>query len=434
MEYHNYDSDSNVVQMFPPPERVRHVIRLGHNQHTWLEKTHAAGRILLDMMVVDAAHLERQLEVVRTMQADGTGIILDSNSAELASSGHRPSEKLPWAKADRPWVPSDFGKENRQQYCAKLADYAVENQVGVVLAPCHVLREGALDEFLPVDLRLCEELRTALDSGGGKKIALDYPLMLPYRFFRDAATRTALLQKLKQLPFGSLWLRIDGFGSDQSPQGLRKYISYARAFHELEKPVVGDCVGGLVGLGIAAFGACGGIAHGIAQKERFNTYSWWKPRSKGGGSKRRVYLNAIDQFVDANVARTLLEVRGAKSLLGCIDRSCCAKGLDDFLERPNEHFIIQRGRQIADLSKTPETRRAEHFVRTHLEPAERKARQAARLGVKDEKLSRKLTKNAHRLDDMRRVLEDLHATLPIEDRSPSPSWKTTGVHEIERAR
>ncbi len=75
-----------------------------------------------------------------------------------------------------------------------------------------------------------------------------------------------------------------------------------------------------------------------------------------------------------------------------------------------------------------------NFVRTHLEPDERKARQAARLSVKDENLSRKLKKNAHRLDDVRRVLEDLRATLPIEDRSPSPSWVTAGVHEIERAR
>ena len=39
--------------------------------------------------------------------------------------------------------------------------------------------------------------------------------------------------------------------------------------------LIGDMMGGLRGLSALAFGAVGGISHGLTQKENFNILFWW---------------------------------------------------------------------------------------------------------------------------------------------------------------
>jgi hypothetical protein len=54
-------------------------------------------------------------------------------------------------------------------------------------------------------------------------------------------------------------------------------------------------------------------------------------------------------------------------------------------QRAHTHFIIQRSRQFASLSGTPEARRAGHLLIHHLDPAIRTARLASRLKIHDDK-------------------------------------------------
>jgi hypothetical protein len=44
--------------------------------------------------------------------------------------------------------------------------------------------------------------------------------------------------------------------------------------------LVADHVGGIIGLAIMAFGATGGITHGVTLGERFDAGSWRKSRRK----------------------------------------------------------------------------------------------------------------------------------------------------------
>ena len=50
-------------------------------------------------------------------------------------------------------------------------------------------------------------------------------------------------------------------------------------FHSLGVPLIGGMMGGLRGLSALAFGAAGGICHGVTQKGRFSASSWTRPAS-----------------------------------------------------------------------------------------------------------------------------------------------------------
>lgn len=95
------------------------------------------------------------------------------------------------------------------------------------------------------------------------------------------------------------------------------------------------------------------------------------------------------------------------------------------------HFLIQRKKQIIDLSRVPESRRAGHFVEKHLAPADRDARRAAKLKIGEDKLAKALQENSLRLDDFRRVAETRLETLPKTPRSCAPTHR--GRHQDNHA-
>ena len=80
------------------------------------------------------------------------------------------------------------------------------------------------------------------------------------------------------------------------------------------------------------------------------------------------------------------------------------------LVRPKTHYLNQTTRRVKELNLVPELRRADHFLSRQLAPADRTARAAARLKIADEKITKKLAVTSRKVEDMRRVLEELHAT------------------------
>jgi hypothetical protein len=290
------------------------------------------------------------------------------------------------------------------------------------LAPTHFVAD-ALSTWWPIDLQLCEELRRALDEMGGAKIKIDYSLTTTYGTLREPEQRRAFLAELGDLPFDNLLLRISDFGADATPSAVRRYIAAVADFHTLKRPLVADCVGGLAGLAIAAFSAAAAIAHGLAEKERFDVRPWLMPRKPGGGGQGgRVYFPALDRYFKIDEARTLLEVRGARRLLACEDRDRCPRGADDTFNNPKAHFITQRLTQLGDLSDTPDERRVSRFLDVHLASADRRARLAAKLDTGDPTMKRALQKASIRLDRMRDVLGNLDQTLGA-DHSKSVSLR-----------
>src|SRR5712691_328374 len=86
-------------------------LRVGHTGHKKLEALQSAGRFPYRRVVVDAAHLTQQLDLLKALKASGCEIVLDPNFAEMAAAGRFRGAigRLPWANPDRPWEPTDFG-------------------------------------------------------------------------------------------------------------------------------------------------------------------------------------------------------------------------------------------------------------------------------------------------------------------------------------
>lgn len=161
-----------------------------------------------------------------------------------------------------------------------------------------------------------------------------------------------------------------------------------------------------MGLSLLAFGAVGGLAHGVTLGERFDTCSWHKvPEGNPFGAQTRVYLPAFDLMLSRVDAERFFEAGGgrARSTFGCRDSNCCRRGVDDMTQAPARHFLYQRTQQVAGLGRIPESIRPTEFLEDHLRPASDAALIAAKLSLPDD-LARKASKQAKRLNDMRTTL------------------------------
>ena len=212
-------------------------------------------------------------------------------------------------------------RQIRFDLIGQIARFAVENGINRVMAPAHYLVQ-ATDSWFETDLAACTALRRALDREGGADTAIDYPLIVSNAALNDTAQRRAFVASLASRPIDSVWLRISGFGGGATAAALRKYIAAARDFHELERPIIADCVGGLSAQAILSFGAASGIAHGLAEKERFDASTWHKPPPPSDPDKKRganayaVLLPGIDRLLKPLQAQALIETAGGRRIRG----------------------------------------------------------------------------------------------------------------------
>ncbi len=406
---------ARIHYLTPKPEPIGHFIRIGSAHHQ-LETLHSSGKLPVNRVVAAASSLKAQSGLLGLLRSAGAEITLDTRIAELSEPGsYGPSAQ--WLTAvdkTRPMTPRDFSGEGSRRIAVEVATFAIANAVDAVLVPSHFVI-NARSPWWRIDLQFCADLRQALDEMGGSNIRTDYSLTTAYGTLREPEQRQAFLAGLRDLPFDNLWLRISDFGADATASAVKSYISAVSDFHALERPLVADHVGGLAGLAVAAFGATGAIAHGVSEKERFDVRRWLVPRkARAGGPSERIYLPALDRYFKIDEARALLDARGARRLLACEDRDCCPRGADDTFNNPKAHFIAQRLSQLGDLSDTAEERRVSRFLDFHLAPAERRARQAAKLEPSDSATKLALQRASLRLDRMLDVLENLDQTMGRE--------------------
>lgn len=414
--------NENIVYLHGHPKPVGHFLRVGTSGHRQLETLLGSGKMMVDRVVIEASAALRQHDLLTALTEVGGELILDTNVAELSSIGRfgGAAKSAPWANPDSVLTPDDLRPNANRDVIGQIARFAVKQGFHAVQAPAHIL-EGSTDQLFAVDCEATAALRRALDTEGGKHIGIDYPLMIKNASLRDPAQRRAFITALKNVPFDNLWFRVSGFGADATPAGLRRYIAAMMDFHRLEVPIVADGVGGLVGVAIAAFGAAGGICHGVAEKERFDASDWKKPpQSGGGGREKRVLMAGLDRLLSVKQVDALMAAQGAKPLLSCHDRSCCPNGLSDTMKDPKAHYLRQRARQVRELSAVPDARRSQHFLEKELAAAERTARSAAKLKVSDEGLSKLLQRSSDRLEKMHAVLDALNGTIAGQPRAAVP--------------
>ncbi|MDN5850190.1 MAG: hypothetical protein L0H63_11260, partial [Nitrococcus sp.] len=204
----------------------------------------------------------------------------------IFGNGH---SQLPWG-GQRPHEVDDFQGRRGRQLIAKVAEFTLAGGYTQILAPTHVT-ERSTDPWIDVDADCTEQLRLRLDAEGGANIPVIYSLALPYASLRNPDQRRVFIETIRALPIEAIWLKVDGLGANSTANATCNYVAAALDFAELGIPVIGDHVGGLTGLALLAFGAAGGLAHGVTLKERFNARSWRRePTSTPFAPERRVYL------------------------------------------------------------------------------------------------------------------------------------------------
>lgn len=411
------------VLLFPVgrPPHVGHFVRVGF-KYRQFEHLLAAGRMPIESVVLEGGVVNQQGELISSLKEAKREIILDTNVAELSCRGRYEGRAsgAPWADSEGPLTVEHFRRGPNYDIIGKIARCAVQNSLSVVLSPAHMLSDSN-SPWLTTDRESCVALRRKLDAEGGRNIAIDFPLMIPAVALRDPLQRRVFLANLEDLPFDNLWLRVSDFGSDATATGLRRYIAAVTELLSLGKPIIADGVGGLAALGIVAFGAASGIAHGVAELERFDARGWDKPRSSGGGgNETRILIPGLDRLLNMQQMELLMAAPGGRRICSCSDRSCCPHGWDDTKKNPKANYLYQRNKQVQALSSVPELRRIQHFLDHYLTDANRIARKAARIRTSDEPLRETLLRSSERLERMSAVLENLKLTIGDAPRSAAP--------------
>lgn len=163
---------------------------------------------------------------------------------------------------------------------AQIVEAAGRNGFTQILGPTH-LRNSSNDPWLRRDIVMMNWTAEEI-ARTGAALDLIYPLAVPMTVLRNTAERRAIIAAIADAPCGTVWLKVENFGDDTTGEKVAAYIEACRDFHQRGLPLIGDHVGGLPGLGALAFGAVGGIAHGVTIHQNFKASSWGRPRQERG--------------------------------------------------------------------------------------------------------------------------------------------------------
>lgn len=391
----------------PVPDPLGLFIRAGRIAQEDLQNFITSRAVSFSGVVFEAKRVAHQQELLSLVLDNGLDAVLDPLTQPMATVGGYATamNALPWSER-RPHEPTDLATDfQRRRMADEIAQFVVRYGFTQVLAPTHLL-SGPDDPWLDIDVALTRALRAALERHNANDVQIQYSLALAYEAFRAAPLRMAVIDRLRRAQPDGLWLNIDGCGSDSSPTAITRYCEASSEFQALEVPIVADHVGGLMGLSLLAFGAVGGLSHGITLAERFDAGAWQRvPQGKPFGAKTRVYLPQLDLMLDRVDAEKLFEAGGgrARSALGCRDANCCRRGVEDMLQAPARHFLYQRTQQVAELGRIPESLRPSQFLEELVRPASDTALKVSSL-VLPEELTKKVQKQTRRLNALRTTL------------------------------
>jgi len=418
----------------PVPDELGLYFRAGYNDHRDLAAAIAAGKRKFLGIVFEAHRVERHRELIDSAEKAKLECILDPCTQPAATPGGHSSSlaNLAWG-SDKPHRRNDFQGQALKEKANQIASFAIEHGFSQVMAPTHYLSRGS-DPWHQIDIEATQRLRHALAVAQRRDIGIIYPLTMSYAVLRHEDERLQLLEGLDGLPINSLWVRIDPFGSDSTGTAVRNFVEASSDFHRVGVPVIGDQIGGLVGLSLLATSAVGGLSHGVTLKERFDAANWKRAKSgKGFMPSHRVYFPLLDLYFDVGRSRRIFDGSDRlKGHFGCSDPSCCPRGVIDMLENPGNHFLTQRMRQIDGLASIPESLRARQFLEQFMRPtADAVVRFASSRSLnEDEKL--RMERHRKRLDLLRIALEDLIGSMAPRTISVQPVARTIRENRLSR--
>lgn len=377
----------------PVPRRCGLFLRVGRNQHRDLE----SAILLADGvfgLVVDPLYEHWHADLLALARQRDVHVILDPRSQEMSLEGGWSSKlgRLRWGDENGPHSLSDFNDLPRRRKVRFLAEQTVEKQYTGVLSLSHYI-SSLNDGWLEADVQGCVELRAELRRLNADEVQIFYSLALPYRIFRDGTSRQKLVQELSRAGVDALWFKISNFGSESTATKVENYIKAAADFDALGIPLIADHVGGIPGLSLLAFGAVGGLAHGVTLKERFDANSWLRRREgKPFQPQTRIYVERLGVCLEKAVVEKLFDNRRAKSRLGCPDVTCCPRGPYDTLGNPVRHAVRRRSEEIRQLSRIPLSVRPAEFVDNFVRRTSDDALFVSRLNYDESNLAKRLQK------------------------------------------
>lgn len=361
----------NVVHL-PRPRQLRtgleplaFFVRVGRNDHKEILELIAAGERGIFGFVIDALSVDRHKELITEARKRDFEVILDPKVQQMGLPGSYSEAlaTLPWGKSQGHHAISDFDGEAGSSRAAHIVNFALKHACTQVLGPTHLIGDPN-DPWLRRDIAAMTATADYIQRSGGN-LGLIYSLALPVSVLRNDLRRSAIVAATGNVPCHAIWLKVENFGDDATGEKTAAYIKACRDFHARGLPLIADHVGGLPGLAAVAFGGVGGMAHGVTVNQGFTASAWRRPRKegRGGGPERRVYLPQLDMLVNPEAARQfILSSQRVRSRHVCRDAHCCARGLDDMLNRPARHALYQRSREIEGLSETPAAVRVARYL------------------------------------------------------------------------
>jgi hypothetical protein len=419
---------SNVIHL-PRPLKTRPkgkalglFIRVGRNDHLEMLELLAAGERGIFGFVIDAHNVGRHRDLIVEAKKRNFDVILDPKFQQLALPGSHTEKlaELPWGR-DRHHVLADFDSTNAKNIAGRLVEFALENGFTEILGPSHLLT-GPNDPWLRRDIQAMAETAREI-AACGQQLDLIYSLAVPIDVLRNRSERQALAASVADAPCNAVWLKIENFGDDASGEKTAAYVEICRDFHQLGLPIVSDHAGGLPGMAALAFGAVGGIAHGVTMNQSFKASSWRKPTNdrSGGGQTWRVYIPQLDLLMKPADANSFLNTSPRlRSKCGCRDTHCCPHGVRDMIERPARHALYQRAREVQSLSNLIPSVRVAHFIEERARRvSDDVAAVAALPGIQDS-IRDKLLKKQARMGRFRQAMVHLAEAAPPETRAEAP--------------
>jgi hypothetical protein len=402
---------SNVIQLprprlqRPDPEALGFFVRVGRNDHIEMLHLIATGERGIFGFVIDAHNIERHRELITEARRHDFDVILDPKTQPMGLPGGHTAHlaALPWG-LERHHNITDFDGCEGQRRAAQIVETAVTNGFTQILGPTHLLNSPN-DPWLRRDIAMMNWTADQIASNRAE-LGLIYSLALPVILLRQPAERRGVIAAIADGPCNAIWLKVENFGDDATGEKTASYIAACRDFHDRGLPVVGDHIGGLPGLGALAFGAVGGIAHGVTMQQNFKASSWRRPRVLGtGGPSWRVYISQLDLLLKPRMAEALLGTSPKiKAICGCRDTHCCPHGSRDMIDHPARHAIYQRAREIEWLSHVPQSVRAGQYLNQSVRRVSDAVARIAAFSVSDEDLAEGLRRKQREISRFRQTM------------------------------
>lgn len=395
-------------------------LRISHNHQKSVRDAIISGADNFNGVILDATkgHVQRELRAEALSR--GMDAALDPMTPQLAYE-HKLTDsltELPWG-TDGPQRLHDYRDDQGRRKTAELFNVVIRDGYTQVMAHTHVI-SGPNDPWLHVDIANAQYL-AGLRDAQSNRVEIIYPLVLTMEVFKDSVFMDAIATALENAPIDILQFRIANFSWDASGTKTRDYILAARRLHDLNVPIVADMVGGVSGLALAAFGAVGGISHGVTLSQSFGISAWQRPSNgEGRAQPPRVYLQNLDLCVKKAEAEIYFANQSIARRHICRDTHCCTGGRQSMMNNPTRHFMRQRTREISELGQVPPAMRSQAFLDQTIRPISDRLTAAANIDLGNEVLEKRLHKHSVRMSKMRDLVAHLIASDEIGGQALSP--------------